>query len=108
MLRCRNKEDKDIIMVEGDYGISLPITIIGTTIPTDDVVSFCIKDLDGNTVVDIDYTNIVENKFDFVLTEQQSDKLKAGWYIYQIDWYRNGVFLGNIINSKDFIVEEKR
>ena len=45
----------------------------------------------------------------FSLTQMESNLLVANKkYTYSIDWYKNGEFLGNIINGHDFNVEEKK
>lgn len=104
MIRTQNKK---IIMVEGDFGLTLPITITGTEIASDETIKFIIKNIDNTTIMTKEYKNIINNTFDLTFTEQESVLLKKGKYIYTIDWLKDDVFLGNVINNEIFEVEGK-
>lgn len=95
-------------MVEGDFGIQLPITIEGTTLTAEDCIKIEIKDKrNGETVLVKDFTNIEDNTFSLELTESESELLAAGFYVYNLDWYQSGEFLGNIITGATFKVVDK-
>lgn len=105
MLCCK---DKKIIMTEGDYGISLPLTITGGTISSEDTLKFSIKKCAGDeTIIDKKLSNNGENKFELKFTEEETKKLKVGTYTYNIDWFRDGTFMNNIIKKEKFEVEDK-
>lgn len=105
-----NDETKQIEMIEGDFGLALPITL-----NVDDTVfgaedHFAIKifeELDGTPVVEKEYSNITDNTIEFSLTKEESDKLPKGRYYYDIDWFQGDSFLGNIIRQKIFKVLNK-
>ena len=105
MIRAENKK---IMMTEGDFGLSLPITISGAEISNDEVIEFFIKNNNGDEVIKSKkYNNINNNTFDLVFTKEESNLLKKGIYLYYLDWYKDNEFLGNIINGEVFEVEEK-
>lgn len=98
----------DIKMVEGDFGISLPITIGGVTFDSHDEVKLTIKDgVNGNTVVEKVFNSINENTVNFILNEGESALLPVGSYVYAIDWYKDGSFMCNIVTYASFKVVEK-
>lgn len=95
-------------MVEGDFGIQLPITIEGTTLTADDCIKIEIKDKrNGETVLVKDFTNIAENTFSLEFTESESELLAVGFYVYNLDWYQDGNFRCNIIKGASLTVEDK-
>lgn len=102
-----NEENKTITMVEGEFGVSLPITIVGAEMTDEDNLLFTIKNADNEEIINKQFTNIIDNTIDFVLTKLESDKLKKGYYFYSIDWFRNDEFMANIINGEIFHVEGK-
>lgn len=102
MIRTENKK---IIMVEGDFGLALPITITGTEIASDETIKFIIENIGNTTIMTKEYKNITNNTFDLTFTKEESDLLKKGKYIYTIDWLKDNVFLGNVINNEIFEVE---
>lgn len=105
MLRSSGKK---IIMTEKNYGLHLPIKITGATIQKNDTLEFYIKQTGAKeSVIQNKYDNINENTIDFVLTKEQSEKLKVGIYQYSIDWYRDNIFLNTIVNGYPFEVEKK-
>lgn len=97
-----------IEMAEGDYGISLPIKINGITFGESDSVKFRVTD--GRTrqeLLELDFDHITQNTVEIVLTEAQSEALPAGEHSYTLDWYRDGVFMCNIIPFGVFRVVKK-
>lgn len=104
-----NVKNDNISMIEGDYGLELPITITGAEISPDESIKFTIRDNSGETKIEKIYTNIIDNIINFSLTKTEAAKLKSNKkYFYSIDWYRNEEFLGNVINGNEFNVEEKK
>ena len=102
-----NEKNKTITMVEGEFGVSLPITIVGTEMTDEDNILFTIKSADNEEIINKPFTNIIDNTIDFALTKLDSDKLKKGYYFYSIDWFRKDEFMANIINGEIFHVKEK-
>jgi hypothetical protein len=94
-------------MVEGDFGQPLIMNIVGGTITQEDVINFFVKNDAGDIILSKDFTNVVDNKVHFVLTKEESDKLQVGNYIYNLDWFRDGVFMNNIKNNEIFQVKDK-
>ena len=104
----RHEGNNKILMVEGDYGLHLPITINGVTMGSEDKLNFYIKKIkDGEKVVEQTYENIENNTFNLSFSKEQSDKLPVGRYKYAIDWYKEDDFYCNIIKGKEFQVEDK-
>lgn len=93
-------------MVEGDFGIKLPITITGATFGAYDSVRITIKNGE-TTVIQKDFTNISSNTVDLEFTEAESSLLKVGSYLYSLDWYQDGAFMCNIIPSAALKVVDK-
>lgn len=105
MLKAKNNV---ISMVEGDFGLSLPITISGTTINDDETLIFYIKKNDGTDLISPkEYTKIQENTFDLFFSKEETEKMKVGTYLYYLDWYKKDEFLGSVINGQVFKVEGK-
>lgn len=85
-------------MVVGDYGIELPITVIGTTITASDSLRLTFnKAMTGDEVLVKDFDNIIDNTVHFCLTEAESALFPVGVYSYSLDWYQDGNFMCNII-----------
>lgn len=97
-----------IQMVEGDFGIELPMTITGPTFTASDEIKLTIKtSLNGRTILEKTYTNIQQNTIRIELTSSESDLLPVGKYVYSLDWYQDGLFMCNIIPISVFMVVEK-
>lgn len=95
-------------MVEGDYGVSLPIHIGGATFAANDEVKLVIKSaLNSEAIVQKPFSNIQQNTVNLMLTEAESALLPVGNYVYSLDWYQNGAFMCNIIPWANFRVVEK-
>lgn len=98
----------NIQMVEGDWGIELPITVKGTTIGSSETLKFTFKDkANGDVIMEKDFNPVSDNTVNLVLSEQESALFPVGSYVYTLDWYSNGVFLCNIIPSASFKVVDK-
>ena len=99
---------QDLKMVEGDWGIQLPIEISGTTFSENDAVKFTLKDeINGETILTKTFTNISQNTVNLELTEAESALVPVGTYVYSLDWYQNGAFMCNIIPLGMFKVVDK-
>jgi hypothetical protein len=102
-------KNETIIMTEGDFGLDLPIEIIGTELASDETIKLTIRDNSNETKIEKEFSGIIDNTVSFSLTETESKKLRPNIkYFYRIDWYKNGQFLGNVVNGKEFIVKEKK
>lgn len=98
----------EIQMIEGDFGLQLPVTISGTTLTASDEILFTIKKkLNGDTVLSKTFTDIVDNTFNLEITETETALLPVGNYVYSLDWYQDGAFMCNIIPLASFKVGEK-
>lgn len=103
-----DEDSLNIEMVEGDYGIVLPIIIKNEAITSVDKFSIKIfKEVNTEAIIEKEYRNIKENTINFMLTKEDSNKLKPGKYLYDLDWFQNDVFLSNILRKKKFTVQEK-
>lgn len=100
--------NSDLSMTEGDFGIILPVTISGATLEADDSIRLTIKDTqNGEAIVTKEFTAIVDNTFNFEISETETALLKVGVYVYSLDWFQNGNFMCNIIPCAKFKVVDK-
>lgn len=103
-----NSSGTDLSMVEGDWGINLPITVNGVEFDTNDEVLITVKDKkNGDVILEKTYGNIDENTIPFELTEAESALLPVGKYVYRIDWYQSGAFYCNITPIGNLKVVDK-
>lgn len=103
-----NANGNNLTMCEGDFGVSLPITITGPTFTSSDAVKLTIKnDINGNTIIEKDFDNIQQNTINLILTASESALLPVGKYVYSLDWYQSGQFLCNVIPTAVFKVVGK-
>lgn len=111
MLRCIDEETNKLEMIEGDFGIILPIELeVNTdeTITSEDSFSIKIyKEINGQAIIEKEYDNLEDNTINFQLSKQESSKLSVGRYFYDLDWYQGNTFLGNIIAKASLTVREK-
>lgn len=99
---------QNLMMTEGDFGIQLPVTISGTQFAENDAVKFVIKsEINGDPILEKEFTSIQRNTVNLVLTEAESALLPVGTYIYNLDWYSSGSFMCNIIRLAQLKVVEK-
>ena len=100
--------NSDLSMTEGDFGIILPVTINGAMLEADDSIRLTIKDTqNGDAIITKEFTAIVDNTFDFEISETETALLKVGVYFYSLDWFQNGNFMCNIIPCAKFKVVDK-
>lgn len=99
---------QDLKMVEGDFGIKLPVTVEGAAFSENDEIKITLKSaMNGDTILTKSFKNISENTVDLELTENDSETLAVGTYCYSLDWYQDGAFMCNIIPSALFKVVDK-
>ena len=99
---------QDLKMVEGDWGLKLPVTIEGTEFAQNDEILFTLKDaMNGNTILTKTYADIVDNTVDLEITESETALLTVGSYYYSLDWYQNDAFMCNIIPASLLKVVDK-
>lgn len=99
---------QNLQMAEGDYGISLPITVHGTELGENDSLNVTIKTRkNGETILEKNYSEITDNTVNLEFTQAESAKLPVGVYAYSLDWYQNGIFMCNIIPYGLFKVVDK-
>ena len=106
----KSQNDPNIGMVEGDYGIRLPIEVTGATFGAVDSVDFVIKATpDGEDIVTKTYDalDIVANTIPLELTAEESALLPKGVYVYRLDWYQAGHFMCNLVPKATFKVVDK-
>lgn len=87
----------NLCMCEGDFGLTLPIEISGTTLTAADSIKLTIKAAkDGEAIIEREMTPN-DNTVNFTISEQETALLPVGVYVYALDWYQNGNFMCNII-----------
>lgn len=100
--------NQNLTMAEGDYGIALPVEIIGVELGNQDSIKLTFKDeMNGDTILEKNYDGIVDNTVSLEFTEEESALFPVGSYVYCLDWYQNGNFMCNIITSAQFRVVDK-
>ena len=98
----------NISMAEEDFGVGIPLNLKGMTLGAQDSIKVTFKDkVNGNVILEKEFSNIVDNKVDIVLTEEESSLFPIGSYVYLVDWYQSGNFMCNIILSATFKVVDK-
>lgn len=103
-----NINGNDIRMTEGDWGVELPIEISGATFANNDEIVFTLKDaVNGNVVLEKTFSDIAQNTITLEITENETEHLSVGAYVYSLDWMQDGAFLCNIIPASYFKVVEK-
>lgn len=106
-----DKNTKTITMDYGDYGLNLPITITKGDVSQTDVIKFTIAKTEySDPIHETEYNDIqiIDGKptFNISFTQEESEKLKEGTYVYGLKQYRNGQFLNTIVNQAQFIVDK--
>ena len=95
-------------MTEGDYGVSLPVEIKGTTLGAQDSIKLTFKTaVNGDEILSKTFDGITDNTVSLELTDEESALFSVGVYVYCLDWYQNGNFMCNIIPSALFKVVDK-
>ena len=102
------EDGANISMVEGDYGIVLPIYVNGIEIDPSDSIKLTVKDeKNGTEIFHKDFTGITDNVIPLSLTSTESGDLSVGKYVYTLDWYNGTTFLCNIVNNAILKVVDK-
>lgn len=108
MWNTKGKNSVDLTMTEGDFGVEMTVEIDGFTISSSDTVELTVKKTrNGKAIVEKTFEINEDNTIDLVFTEDESDDLKVGTYLYRLDIYRNGVFMYNVVNNAKLKVEDK-
>lgn len=95
-------------MTVGDYGIGLPIKFSGVDFGQSDSVKLRISSARNLAEkLEVVFSDITDNTVELSLTEAQSALLPVGDYVYALDWYRDEVFMCNIIPQAVFRVVKK-
>ena len=99
----------NLIMTEDDFGIELPFEIqIDDHLGANDMVRIVIKDtVHGEDLIVKEFSQITGDTVRLVLTEQDSAKLPIGNYVYRLEWYQNGSFMGCLIDVGGLKVVKK-
>lgn len=103
-----DRNGDSISMIQHDFGIALPTTIKGLDVSQTGSVRIQVKkEKKGEVLVEKNYDYIEDNTLFFELTEEESELLTPGSYVYVLDWYESGAFMCNIVNGARFKVVEK-
>ena len=99
----------NLTMVEGDYGITLPIVISGATIDAGDTLKFTFKRRANydSVILEKTYTGITDNTVQFSFTQAESALFPVGSYVFSLDWYKGTQFQSCIVPSGSFNVGDK-
>ena len=96
-----------LTMAEGDYGISLPVTVSGATMTNNDTLRFTfLAAKNGDTILEKEYTP-ANNSVSLEFTEAESALFPPKTYLYRLDWYQDGAFMCNVIPEAVFKVVDK-
>ena len=102
-----NVNGNSLQMCEGDYGITLPVTITGATFGEGDALRFTFKAVpNGETILTKEYTP-ENNALVLSFTSAETAKFPQGGYCYSLDWYKNGNFMCNLVPAASFKVVDK-
>lgn len=103
-----NVTGQKLSMTEGDYGIALPVEIGGVTLSEQDSIKLTFKaSANGDEIFSKEFNGITDNTVELELTEEESELLPVGTYVYRLDWYQSGNFMCNIIPSAGLTVVDK-
>lgn len=99
----------NMTICEGDWGVGLKCTLGDEmTLTENDKVLFTFKtQKNGETLFTKEYGNIQDNTVWLEFTEEESNLLPVGTYVYSLDWYQDGAFLCNITPSAILKVVDK-
>lgn len=98
----------DLKMTENDFGVALPITIKGVMLGDLDSLKFTFKDrMNGDTLLEKDFGGFGGNTVNLEFTEEESALFPVGVYVYRLDWYQDGNFMCNLIESALLRVGDK-
>ena len=103
-----NVTGQNLSIVEGDFGIALPVEIGGVTLGAQDSIKLTFKTaVNGEEILTKEFDGIIDNTVSLELTEEETALLPVGAYVYSLDWYQSGNFMCNIIPSASFKVVDK-
>ena len=112
MLKAKREGDFcRLTLDEGDYGIGVEVTIKNYTFDEKDEIVITIRnrDYDREIVLEKRYSTkgktIQDNKFYFIISEQESKLFKEELYSWEMELYRDKKFLLTITQSQEFVVE---
>ena len=108
MWNTKGKNSVDLTMTEGDFGVEMTVEIDGFTISSSDTVELTVKKTrNGKAIIEKTFEINEDNTIDLVFTEDETDDLKVGTYLYRLDIYRNGLFMYCVVNNAKLKVEDK-
>lgn len=98
-------DNKRITMNEGDFGLILPIRF-GDFLDGD-IITVIVKDRNDESkkLLNKDFI-VIDGKINFILTQEETDKIKKGTYLYDVRQYRAGELRNTIVVDNIFEVEE--
>lgn len=99
---------KRLEMTAGDYGVKIPVTVDSIAVGKDDTLRFTFKKYDGGPVILAkSFTNVNGNAVDLEFTREESARFLPGDYVWRLDWFEDGNFMCNIVQSGIFRVVRK-
>lgn len=103
MLRVNGKQ---LIMNQGDYGETITFKLCHGNILENDTVTVIIEDKRTlNNVLEIAADIVDSTTFEITITEQQTDLLPVGTYLWGILWERDGVLVDTLEVNNYLTVE---
>jgi len=103
----KNKNSTDLIMTEGDFGVEIDLNFNAITISALDTVRVEVRtEKNGDPILTKEYTGVT-SVLPLSWTEEETALLTPGNYLYNLDWYSNGVFMCNLINNSKLQVKDK-
>ena len=100
-------KNNNLTMVEGDWGIALPVTVDGVEFAANDMLKFIFKDANnGSEILAKEYAP-VDGTVNLMFTEAESALFPVGSYVYSLDWYQEGAFLCNVTPTAALKVVDK-
>ena len=103
-----NEKMNRLEMIEGDFGIKLPIEIEGITLDATDSISLKVfKEVNATPIITKTFQNISNNTIELEFSKEETKLLSVGNYYYDIDWFQGDEFLGNIVAKQKLCVKEK-
>ena len=101
-------QNVNIQMVEGDYGIILPVTITGMNLKAGDTLKFTfLTNTNGEVVLEKEFNNVVDNTIELEFSNVESALFAVKTYVYRLDWFKNGEFMCSLIPRALFKVVDK-
>lgn len=102
------KDNVNISMTEGDWGVALPITVTGTTLTASDKLRLSILDgHDGAAIIEKEFSSINNNQVELTITQAESQRLRPRSYVWRLDWYQGGSFNCSLIDGASFKVVDR-